>query len=164
MDANLTQRPSNQPSGHLTRIYNAQEQSVIDPFRSQYMDATSPTARKTIAKVHIFSALFNYWSSIGQVIDDIGMNLRSTVCFVFWKLMPVSHLLGTSNLAPECMVPTKKASISNWCLIQTHWCTLVDKSVRGFHRNCFHYGGQFSKYKHTGMVPVLYHSLQKYNQ
>jgi hypothetical protein len=73
----------NQPSGRLTRVYNAQERNVIDPFKSQYMDATSPAARKTIAKVHIFPAIFNYWSNMGQVMDDREMVLRATVCFAF---------------------------------------------------------------------------------
>lgn len=79
MAAILTPNLSNQPSGHLTRVYNAQERSAIDPFKTQYLEATSPAARKTIAQVHIFPALFNYWSSIVEVFDDEKMYLRATV-------------------------------------------------------------------------------------
>jgi hypothetical protein len=67
------------PSGRPTRVYNTQEREVIDPFRDQYMDAGSPAARKTIAMIHIFPALFNYWASIGKVFDDRELALRSTV-------------------------------------------------------------------------------------
>jgi hypothetical protein len=75
--------PSGHPSGRLTRVYNDQEREVIDAFKTQYLDATSPAARKTIAMVHIFPALFNYWSSIGEFIDDSEKVLRSTVCWIF---------------------------------------------------------------------------------
>lgn len=79
MGSILTLNQSNQPSGHLTRVYNAQEWNVIDLFKTQYSEATSLAARKTIAWVHIFPTLFNYWSSIGEVFDDERMNLRATV-------------------------------------------------------------------------------------
>lgn len=79
MDFIFTCNLTNQPSGHLTQVYNSQEWNVIDPFKSQYMDTTSPAARKTIARIHIFPALFNYWSGVGQVINDSTMKLQATV-------------------------------------------------------------------------------------
>jgi hypothetical protein len=68
------------PVGRLTRVYNAQERAAIDPFKTEYLAATTPAARKTIAQVHILPALFNYWTSIGQVIDDNEMRGRAVVC------------------------------------------------------------------------------------
>jgi hypothetical protein len=79
MDAIFTRTISGHPSGRLTRIYNAQERAAIDVFKNQYLEATSPAARKTIAQAHIFPALFNYWISVGKVIDDKEMNLRTVV-------------------------------------------------------------------------------------
>jgi len=81
MSANLTRNPS----GRVNRIYTAQERAAIDPFKAQYMEATSPAAQKIIAQVHILPALFNYWVSIGQVMDQkkmqIRMGVRSTILF-----------------------------------------------------------------------------------
>lgn len=80
MAAILTSLPSARPSGRLTRVYNTRERAVIDPFKERYMEASSSAARKTIAIVHIFPALFNYWASVGKVVDDKDLELRSTVC------------------------------------------------------------------------------------
>ena len=60
-------------------MYNARERAAIDPFKDEYMAATSAAARKAIAQIHIFPALWNYWSSIGEVIDDNQMALRTEV-------------------------------------------------------------------------------------
>jgi hypothetical protein len=79
MAANLT----GHRSGRATHIYNSEERSKIDIFKPQYLEATSPAARKTIAQVHIFPALFNYWTSIGHIIDDHAMRVRSAVCRSF---------------------------------------------------------------------------------
>ncbi|KAF8802326.1 hypothetical protein BYT27DRAFT_7112582 [Phlegmacium glaucopus] len=57
------------PGGRLRRVYNVQERAVMDPFKSDYLNATSPSARKTIAQVHIIPALFNYWEGSGQEVD-----------------------------------------------------------------------------------------------
>jgi len=75
MSANLTHNPS----GWVNRIYTAQERAAIDPFKAQYMEAISPAARKIIAQVHILPALFNYWVSIGQVMDQKEMQIRTGV-------------------------------------------------------------------------------------
>jgi len=66
MSANLTCNPS----VWVNRLYTAQECVAIDPFKVQYMEATSPAARKIISQVHILPALFIYWVSIGQVMDQ----------------------------------------------------------------------------------------------
>ena len=65
------------PGGRLQRVYNEQEQAAINPFKTEYFNVTTPTARKTIAQAHIFPALFNYWDSIGIEIDDEEMKERS---------------------------------------------------------------------------------------
>jgi hypothetical protein len=70
-------------NGPLSRVYNEQERAAIDVFKDQYMEATSPGGRKTIAQVHVFPALFNYWASIGTVIDEKQKELRSLVCLIF---------------------------------------------------------------------------------
>jgi hypothetical protein len=67
------------PGGRLRRVYNAHERAVIDPFKSDYLNATSPGARKTIAQVHIFPALFNYWAGIGQDIDHNKIRAHTEV-------------------------------------------------------------------------------------
>lgn len=48
------------PPGRAQRVYNQQERAAIDPFKDDYLNATTPAARKAIAQVHIFPALFNY--------------------------------------------------------------------------------------------------------
>ncbi|KAF8801933.1 hypothetical protein BYT27DRAFT_7113986 [Phlegmacium glaucopus] len=83
MDTNLHRHPPSHPSGQLTRIYNAQERAVIDVFKAQYLEATSPAERKMIAQVHILPALFNHWISVGQVVGDKEMKLR-TVELISW--------------------------------------------------------------------------------
>lgn len=65
------------PSGRLTRVYNAQERAAIDPFKADYLAASSPAARKAIAQTHIFPALWNYWRSSGHRIDESEMRLRT---------------------------------------------------------------------------------------
>lgn len=58
------------PFGQLSRVYNKHERAAIDIYKIEYMEATTPAARKTICQLKIFPALFNYWESIGDVIDD----------------------------------------------------------------------------------------------
>jgi hypothetical protein len=66
--------------GRITRVYNQEERNVINQFKSPYMEATSPAARKDIAQMEIFPSLFNYWASIGEVIGTDEHKLRSEVC------------------------------------------------------------------------------------
>lgn len=67
------------PSGRLRRVYNEQERAKIDPFKSLYMKAMSPSERKDVARVSIFPALFTYWSSIGIDLNDNKITTRSEV-------------------------------------------------------------------------------------
>ncbi|KAF8801027.1 hypothetical protein BYT27DRAFT_7216453 [Phlegmacium glaucopus] len=70
------------PGGRLRRVYNVQERAVMDPFKSDYLNATSPSARKTIAQVHIFPALFNYWEGSGQEVDPNKIRAQTEECLV----------------------------------------------------------------------------------
>jgi hypothetical protein len=51
----------------------------MDKFKEEYMKTTTPAERKTIAQVHIFPALFTYWSSIGVDLSPEEMNRKSDV-------------------------------------------------------------------------------------
>jgi hypothetical protein len=64
-------------------VYNQEERTVINQFKSQYMEASSPAARKDIAQMQIFPSLFNYWARIGETIDPDEHKLRSNVCSIF---------------------------------------------------------------------------------
>lgn len=71
------------PAGRSTRVYNAAERAVIDVFKTQYMAATTPTARKTIAQVHILPALFNYWGGLGHAFNESEIELRIQVYVLY---------------------------------------------------------------------------------
>jgi hypothetical protein len=75
---------SHLPGGRRTRVYNAQERAAIDPFKADYLSATSAAARKIIAQNHIFPALWNHWASIGQVLDDGETRLRTEVFVIYY--------------------------------------------------------------------------------
>jgi hypothetical protein len=64
------------------RAYNDLEREVMDPFKPQYMNTTTPGERKTIAQAHIFPALFNHWSSIGINLTPDEMDLRTDVSYI----------------------------------------------------------------------------------
>jgi hypothetical protein len=55
------------------------EREVIDPFKQQYMNTTSPAERRALAQAHIFPNLFTYWSSIGINLNSDEMNQRKEV-------------------------------------------------------------------------------------
>ena len=55
------------------------ERKVIDPFKEQYMNTTSPAERRALAQADIFPKLFTYWSSIGINLNSDEMNLRTEV-------------------------------------------------------------------------------------
>ncbi|KAF8801049.1 hypothetical protein BYT27DRAFT_7262369 [Phlegmacium glaucopus] len=111
MDAILTHNLYGHPSGRLTRIYNTQEHGAINVFKNQYLEATSPAARKTIAQVHILPALFNYWISVGQVVDNREIKVR-TVELINW--------LRNVWRAPRKM---RLAQGSQYCLMDVLWWT-----------------------------------------
>ena len=75
----MSVKQTNNPGGRLTRVYDAQERAAIDPFKKDYLAATSPAGRKIVAQLHILPALFNYWASKGQVIDDNEKRIRTDV-------------------------------------------------------------------------------------
>jgi hypothetical protein len=67
------------PGGRLIRVFNEHERAAIDPFKSAYMEANTPAARKSIAETDILPALFAYWRSIGEQVDsDARKNVTST--------------------------------------------------------------------------------------
>jgi len=76
---------SHLPGGRRTRVYNAQERAAIDPFKDEYLSTTSAAAGKTIAQNHIFPALWNYWASISQILDDGETRLQTEVFFIYYK-------------------------------------------------------------------------------
>jgi hypothetical protein len=75
------------PTGRLVRVYNTQERAAINPFKTEYLNATTPAARKTIAQVYIFPALFNYWAGIGEAIREDQMRARTEVTFILFSLV-----------------------------------------------------------------------------
>ena len=89
--SSMPAKETHHPGGRITRLYNPQERAAIDPFKSDYLAATSPGARKTIAQTCIFPALWNYWQSIGQVtvVDDDEMRLRTEVNHISSDLLLV---------------------------------------------------------------------------
>lgn len=70
------------PFSPITRVYNQQELATINEFKNDYMEAATPAARKTICQFKIFPAIFNYWASIGEVIDEENKVSRSKVSSV----------------------------------------------------------------------------------
>ena len=69
--------------GQIRRVYDKQERAVINLFKNEYMEATSPSARKLVCQLNIFPALFNYWETIGVVLDDDEKVSRGKVGRVF---------------------------------------------------------------------------------
>jgi len=73
------------PVGPVRRVFNQQERALIDPFKPEYMNTTTPASRKTIAQVHIFPALFNYWAENGVDLNDEEIQVRSDVSTLFYN-------------------------------------------------------------------------------
>lgn len=72
---------SDNPSGQQiqNRVYDQYERAAIDVFKNEYLEATTPAARKMLAQLKIFPALFNYWESIGVIINEEKRKLLSKV-------------------------------------------------------------------------------------
>jgi hypothetical protein len=88
------------------RVYDEHERAAIDIFKKEYMEATTPTGRRVIAQLKIFPALFNYWESIGDIIDEKERKKRSKVCIFFvagGKYYREYISLGVTCLALEYM-------------------------------------------------------------
>lgn len=69
------------PTTQHIRVYDEHERGAIDPFKKEYLDATTPSTRKTVAQLKIFPALFQYWESIGKKINDAKRKELSKVYF-----------------------------------------------------------------------------------
>lgn len=65
--------------GERRRVYNQAERAVIDIYKSQYMQTTTPGERKALAQGKIFPDLFTYWSEKGVDLNASEMNVRSDV-------------------------------------------------------------------------------------
>ena len=67
------------PIGVRKKVYEDDERDVINPFKDDYMKATTPAERKSIAQNLIFPALFSHWSEIGVDLNPEEENRRSEV-------------------------------------------------------------------------------------
>jgi hypothetical protein len=99
-----------QPLGRLHRVYNEQERAAIDPFKADYLKATTPAGRKIIAQVHIFPALFNHWANDGVDLNDNEMKTRSDVsqfqCILVFLFISVEK--GPAKVAKERLAAEEK--------------------------------------------------------
>lgn len=50
--------------------YTREERGIIDPYKVQYLQATSAGERKRIAQHHILPSIFTYWDEKGTVFDN----------------------------------------------------------------------------------------------
>lgn len=73
------------PLGVRKKVYNDDERKVIDPFKDDYMKATTPAERKSIAQNLIFPALFSHWSEIGLDLNPEEENTRSDVSSIYFS-------------------------------------------------------------------------------
>lgn len=110
----LTKMP--QPLARLRRVYNSQERSAIDPFKSDYLKATTPAGRKLIAQVHIFPALFNHWASVGIDLNDDEMKTRSDVSLIHIYISRSFKGLnkGPPTVAKERVAYKEKTTVGTW--------------------------------------------------
>jgi hypothetical protein len=60
-------------------LYNAEERAVIDAHKDDYLKATSPPERKTIAQ-NLLADIFNHWTEKG--IDLSNRTERQQVCWI----------------------------------------------------------------------------------
>lgn len=65
--------------GERRRTFNKAEREVIDIYKAQYMQTTTPGERKALAQGKIFPDLFSYWSEKGINLNSIEKNRRSDV-------------------------------------------------------------------------------------
>ena len=119
------------PPGCLTCIYNSQKRAVIDPFKTQYIAATSAAVRKTIAQVHILPVLFNHWECIGKAVSGDQMQVWTMVCVTIPSLYGTINSIkniGTDQVGAKCMACTKRHHFQARGLTLTHRYTLVDQA------------------------------------
>jgi hypothetical protein len=78
--SDLSDLSGNESPRRVEPVYNEAELAVIDVFKLKYFEATSPSARKTIAKLDILPVLFNYWKGIGKIYNKKELRMKSEVC------------------------------------------------------------------------------------
>jgi hypothetical protein len=76
LSRNITDGPR---LGGPPRIYDKPERKLIDQHKARYMNATSPSERRTIAITDIFPKLFNYWADLGKVLSDEEETIKTNV-------------------------------------------------------------------------------------
>lgn len=57
----VSDEPAAYPVSQQQVIFSAAERAIINPFRPEYLDTTSPAQRKHVAITKILPALFTYW-------------------------------------------------------------------------------------------------------
>jgi hypothetical protein len=72
---------TNMPTPFLERprAYSPPERRVMDIYKAQYMQTTTPAERRALAQAKIFPDLFTYWSSIGIDLNPTEKNIREDV-------------------------------------------------------------------------------------
>jgi hypothetical protein len=80
------------PIGGRRRVYTQFERDQIDPFKQEYMAATTPAQRKAIAVADIFPKLFTYWSEQGLVFSKEEEHIRTNVSLYTCKLVNYSQI------------------------------------------------------------------------
>lgn len=78
------------PAGGLERVYDEDERLIIDPFKKDYLNATSPGARKRVTEAFILPKLFEHWAKIGKPVPQDETEARTKV--KFFELLFRFHL------------------------------------------------------------------------
>ena len=145
------------PGGRATRVYNAEERAVIDVFKTQYMAATTPTARKTIAQVHILPAIFNFWAGWGQTFNDTEMEMRIQVhifLMCFQRAIYSECILAITPLAPKRLASGPWPGQAQRHSLQADRCSLVDPAGIGDDRNSKYDGIARGRQQYARLVYV----------
>lgn len=62
------------------RVYDELERKVMNPFKNDYMNCSTPAEQKAFATSKIFPELFNHWAKIGVNLNSDEMDKRTEVC------------------------------------------------------------------------------------
>ena len=90
------------PAGRLERVYSKEERLLIDPFKTEYLEANSPAARKAIVLTKILQPLLEYWEKIGEKVSTDKMEQRSDVTILLHLLdIALTINLGSPGLGQE---------------------------------------------------------------
>jgi hypothetical protein len=71
--------PSAFKFGKREKAYNEGERTVMDVYKAQYMQTTTPAERKELAQGFIFPALFSHWAGLGIDLNPTEKNKRVEV-------------------------------------------------------------------------------------